>query len=55
MINKEKLQLLAQLAEMLDEATKNLEASYNAHDIANLEKYKGVVSEYQKKISEILK
>jgi len=54
MISPDKVMLLAQLVEGLEQASKDLENAYNIQDKKKFDRAKAVISEYQNKISYLL-
>ncbi len=55
MLTKDKVQLLAQLIQALDDATVQLERARNSRDQMQFDKYKKMVHDFQLKIAELLK
>lgn len=55
MLTKDKVQILAQLIQALDDAVKQMEQFRSSKDTAQFEKYKKTAKEFQEKIGEILK
>ncbi len=55
MLTKDKVQLLAQIIQALDDAVNHLESSKNSRDSAQFEKYKKITNDFQLKIDELLK
>jgi len=55
MMNREEIQIIAQLLEALKEAVNQMEYYYSKRDIENFKKSQQAVVDFQKKIAEILK
>lgn len=55
MFTKEKVHILAQLIQALDDAVNEMEKNKLSYDVAQFEKYKKIALEFQLKINELLK
>lgn len=55
MLTKDKVQLLAQLIQALDDAVVQLERARNSRDAAQFDKYKKIAHDFQLKVGELLK
>ena len=55
MLAKDKVQILSQLIQALDDSVKNMEQFKTSKDVAQFEKYKLLAKDFQSKIEEILK